>query len=360
MAIQRCRENIGGLVESFPQRCSVTDCRDLNICQASVVQLENALLNDLFSFYFRSALLTKPNDQVSYHPEMDAFGLFISRAGGNSSDNKCQFWETKPLGLRDAFSSLKIHDHSPSPREDWRTGMSETLERSSRAMHDYMVQKVQDICYDLEKRCNGVEAPLRAVEEERNRLSREAREVKSRNEELHLDRERASEVLCELQANMSDLEAQAQSASDRVNELSANLEAARKELDDQRIESQESANSEREQARSRELDLIASLTEKEEQLEDLQDQVRGAREENRELTKTLEMMTKENAFNLETKTTLEKEMSNLRSEMESQMQEAQNLISQMETGHELLLHTTKEEAKGREEALQSRVSPELS
>ncbi|PLB52423.1 hypothetical protein P170DRAFT_378212 [Aspergillus steynii IBT 23096] len=357
VAVQKCRENIGGLVESSPRRCSVTGCQDSNICQASVVQQENDLLNEIFSFYLRSALSLKPNDQASYIPEMDTFALFISRASGAAPDNKCQFWGTKPLEFRDAFSSLKIHDESPSLRQDWRTGISETLMRNSRAMHDDMVQNIENICYDLEKRCNDVEAPLRAVEEERNRLSIQAEELNSHNKELCSQLQQASGTIYELRQNISRLESQGEAASDRIDKLSASLEAARKELNDQRLESQESANSDREQARSRELDLIASLTEKEEQLEDLQERFRGELNENGRLTEILDEMTKEHSYSLELKDSLEQELTRLYDETKRQMEEAEEMLSQKEAENELLL-AAKREAEDREEALQNKLSQE--
>ncbi|KAH8426462.1 uncharacterized protein LDX57_004200 [Aspergillus melleus] len=358
VAVRQCRENINGLLEIFPRRCSVTACRHFNTCQAAAVQLENDLFNDLFSFYFRSALAMKSSGQLDYATETKAFGLFISRANGTTSSTKCQFRETKPLELRDAFSSLKIQDQSPSLRQDWRTGIAQTLEWNSRLGYDNMMQKIEEICYDLEKRCNGVEAPLRAVEDERDRLLREAEELNSHNKQLYSELKQASGTTYDLQQDISRLESQAETASSRIDQLSASLETARKDLDDQRLESQESANSEREQARSKELELVASLTEMEEKLEDLQEQIVVQRGENDRVMEELDMMDQEKLAYSKRCASVEQQLLDLEREFEAQIEETHRHMGQQSDRIGQLL-ADRVEAESREESLQAKLSEEV-
>ncbi|KAI9039174.1 uncharacterized protein KD926_009924 [Aspergillus affinis] len=357
VAVRQCRENINGLLERSPRRYSVTTCRDFDTCQASVVQLENGLLNDLFSFYFRSALMMKSSGQFDYANEMSTFGLFISRSNEAVPGIRCQFWETKPLEFQNAFSSLKIHDQSPSPRQDWRTGIAKTLEWNSRMGYDNMMQKIEEICYDLENRCNGVEAPLRAVEDERNRLLKEAEELNSHNKKLYSELKQASGTTYSLQQDIFRLESQAETASSRIDQLSASLEVARKDLNDQRLESQESANSEREQARSRELELIASSTEMEEKLDDLQEKIVMQREENDSLREELNMMGEERSAYSKVNDSLEQQLLDLEREFEAQMEETHRHLDQQSDRIDQLL-ADQSEAGSREEGLQAKLSEE--
>ncbi|THC91005.1 hypothetical protein EYZ11_009535 [Aspergillus tanneri] len=106
------------------------------------------------------------------------------------------------------------------------------------------MRKIEEICHDLECRCNDTEAPLRAIKKEHNRASLEVKELKRQNDELYPQLQQVSSIMSEVCENVSHLEAGAETASSRIEELSANLNAARKELEDKRLQSQEMASRE--------------------------------------------------------------------------------------------------------------------
>lgn len=195
--------------------------------------------------------------------------------------------------------------------------MADALLQNARISHEFIIQQVGEICRDLEHRCSDVEAPLRAVAEERDNLAAELEALKRRNRELEIQAEQSSHAISTLQQDIARLEKRATSASARAEELSARLAAAQKELEDVRRDSQESAQSEREKARTRELDLMATLTEREDQLEELQEEVRERTAENEELRRTLDALSKENAAGLETSAALRREISGLKAALEA-------------------------------------------
>jgi chromosome segregation ATPase len=181
----------------------------------------------------------------------------------------------------------------------------------ARMSHANMMQKVEEICYDLERRCDSVEAPLRAVEEERNKISLEAEDLKRHNGHLMLELQQASSTIAERQQCISRLEIHAETASARIEELTASFDAARSELEDQRRAFQDTANRERESARTRELDLIASMAEKEEQLDQLQEESNRRSEESDQLRTTLNIVSKERDVAVERNNCLEQDTSRL-------------------------------------------------
>ncbi|KAF7586718.1 hypothetical protein BBP40_008416 [Aspergillus hancockii] len=177
--------------------------------------------------------------------------------------------------------------------------------------HDNTMQKVEEICYDLERRCDRVEAPLRAVEDERNKIFLEAEKLKRHNDELESELQRASSTIAELQQNISRLEIHSETASTRIEELTASFKAAQREFEDQHRDSQEAATKERENARTRELDLIASVAEKEEQLDQLQEESYRQREENNILRQTLDAVSQERDVAVERNASFEQDIARL-------------------------------------------------
>ncbi|KAE8354243.1 hypothetical protein BDV28DRAFT_131334 [Aspergillus coremiiformis] len=285
--------SIDELIRTFPRRPYLPLCQGSSICHTSVSESENELFYELLSFYFQASLSSSPDQEASHLSHSNSFRSFMSKARQSISHTSCSFSGTKPLDLRGSLSPLMIRDKHPGSRNNWRAGLTETMTANARMSQDNMMQKVEEICYDLEHRCSSIEAPLRAVEEERHKISLEAEELKRHNDELELQLRHASSTIAELQQDMSQLETHAEAATARIEELSASLDAARVELEDQRRNSHEAANRDRENARTKELDLIASMAEKEEQLEQLQEEVHEQREENDQLQQTLEAISKE-------------------------------------------------------------------
>lgn len=310
--LTRLKGSIDELIESFPRRPYLPSCQNSTICYTFVSESENELLYDLFSLYFQASLSPSLDQGASHLTHIDSFRAFMFKARNLICHNTCSYSEIKPLKLRGTVSSLTIHDERPNSRNDWRAGLSETLMLSARTSHDSMMQKVEEICHDLERRCGSIEAPLRAVEEERRKISLDAQEAKKHNDELRLQLQQASRTIDELQQNMSRLEVHAEAASARIEELTVSLDAARGELEDQRRDSQEAANRDRENARTRELDLIASVAEKEEQLEQLQEDAHRQREESGRLQQMLDARSKERDAAIEQNAMFEQDMAKLR------------------------------------------------
>ncbi|GAB1195869.1 hypothetical protein APSETT444_005134 [Aspergillus pseudonomiae] len=218
-----------------------------------------------------------------------------------------------------------------------------------------MIQKVEEICHDLERRCGSIEAPLRAVEEERHKISLEAQELKRHNDEMELQLQQASKTINELQENLSCLTTHAETASARIDELTVSLDAARGELEDQRRDSRETANQDRENARTRELDLIASVAEKEEQLEQLQEDVHQQREESGQLQQMLDARSKERDAVIEQNAILEQDVAKLR-----ECVEENRLLLTGKVEEVARLQAAKEDIETMMGTLQSKLNEEVS
>lgn len=177
--------------------------------------------------------------------------------------------------------------------------MAETLMLNARTSYDHMLEKVEEICYDLEHRCYNTEAPLRVVQKERDQFMAEANELKQRNEDLQIQLQQASNTISDLRQEMVRLESHAECVSRRSEALSADLDNVRRELESQRHQSEKVVQVERENSRTRELELVATATEREDQIEGLERQLNLQTAENNELQHNLETLSGEHATLME-------------------------------------------------------------
>ncbi|KAL4922234.1 hypothetical protein BDW62DRAFT_173287 [Aspergillus aurantiobrunneus] len=305
---------ICGLVERFPRQLSRLECDEGSVCYASALKLENDLLSDLLTFWFESTLPRSTQEPSCSSGTAVLIG-FMKRNKLLLPELKCIFSRAKPLNLRIAASPLKTRETASIPRNDWRTGMRDLIMANSRMLDDSIMQKVEDVCYDLEQRCGSIEAPLRAAEEERSMYCLEAEQMKEQNRDLEYRLQQESSTSTGLREEMSRLSAHANSAADRVEELSGNITQVRHELEELRRTSQDTLSSVRESSRSKELDIIASLTERDERLDELQEEIKCQTEVNDDLRTKLASLFRDKDSSLEEISAMKDEVSILRIEL---------------------------------------------
>jgi uncharacterized phage infection (PIP) family protein YhgE len=346
-------ESILQLMESFPRRPSPSQCEGSDACRASLVNMENELLCDVFALFISSSFFRSGEQDASSPPELKILQSFMKNARNTITKATCAFSQIQPMMLRESLPALRTLEKSSSTRQDWRTGLAETLAFNTQASQEKMIRKVEEICYDLENRCSDIEAPLRAVEVERNKALQKADETQRLNRELELRLQEATGTISALRQEIANLEGHAENASAQIQELSERLDAARKELEEQRRETQDSVHSEREKARTRELDLIAALTEKEDQLEGLQDVVREKESMNAELRRILDAVMEDKSSLLEDKNALTQEVAKVK----QQAEDLEAALVRKDEEIERLL-AIKDDTEARAEILQNKVSVE--
>ncbi|KAM0100507.1 hypothetical protein ACP6JE_004927 [Aspergillus fumigatus] len=297
--LREINRTLNELTETVFEKPSPSQCEGANLCYASTSNSANELLFDLIVFTSLMSPLGEMGSEVSNPARTSSLTNFLLKAKSSIPKNNCSFSEFKPWDSQVELPLVVLPKRGPTSRHDWRTGIAETLTLSLRMTHNNLIQKMEEVCFDLEQRCTTIEAPLRAVEDERDQIAVQAEQLKQQKSELELQLQQASSTISELQQEIFHLENHARSTSARVEELSTSLDTARRELEDQRRTSQETTNSEREKARTRELDLLASITEKDDQIEELQEETRNLREDNNALRQILDTVSKEKNTSLE-------------------------------------------------------------
>ncbi|KAL4884723.1 hypothetical protein BJY04DRAFT_169746 [Aspergillus karnatakaensis] len=309
---------IHNLTENFPKRLSQQDCTGAIVCHASTSRLQNDLLSDLVTFW----LETLRTEELP----IKSIGNIVARSKLLLPQYQCLINQSKPLELR-LFPTSKPREIAHVTRADWRAGLREAMLGNSRSLSEDIMQKVEQICFDLEQRCGSIEAPLKVAEEERARQYLEAEQLRKQKCDIEGQLQQASSTILELREEISRLESRTASANDRAERLSASLSETIRELEDLRCSSEDILAGERESFRTRELDMMASLTERDERLDELQEDVRGQLKENECLKENLAFMSKDKESALENVSELKGEILALKTEFEANLEQKEQQLT---------------------------------
>ncbi|KAJ5885148.1 hypothetical protein N7495_009658 [Penicillium taxi] len=326
------REAIVYLLGLFPIAPIQLHCGGLQACLCAKTSLQNKVLVSLFGLYFGAAISrSKENDDVLIMKR------FVDRAVGSMVNQECHFSKSKP---KDFVSTTQPHywqDNlsAKAPPRDWRSGIAEPLMQNAQYLNEDIVKKIEGICVDLERRCYDVEGPLRRVEEDRDRYISEAQRLKYQNDELEIQLGQSSQTVTNLQQEIIRLEEHAKGVCTRLAELSGSLKSTKKELVDEQHRSERVLHEQQEAARTRELDLIATCTEKEDLLEAMQGDMYQLESEIEQARQALDGVSQERAALLESSASLQLEVNELQILLEQSKQLCSQLngeINQLQAG----------------------------
>ncbi|OKO97384.1 hypothetical protein PENSUB_10178 [Penicillium subrubescens] len=308
------KQAIASLFARFPLLPSQLQCQDAQVCYCACSALQNRVLLNLFEIYFAAAL-SHSGDTT----DIAIMKSFVERTTKSFGKSDCTFARTEHNAYRSSMylRNRQEFNSKRQPIRDWRSAITEFHMQNAETSHNLLMKKVDDICFDLERRCYDIEGPVRSAEEERDKHKYDAEQLRQQNEDLARQLNQSTQAVSTLQQDLTRLEKHAGLASARAEELSEALELSRQELRDQQHHSDDALRAEQEKARSRELELIATSTEKDDQLEELQESMRQLESQNQLLQQVVETSSHERATSAETNEALGHEISEVRNLLEA-------------------------------------------
>ncbi|KAJ5153256.1 uncharacterized protein N7482_009734 [Penicillium canariense] len=329
------KRTIASLFGNFPLVPGQQQCQGSQVCYCAYSALQNSILLKLFDIYFAAAL-SHGDDST----DIVIMRTFVERATRTINSSECSFTQAACKDFRGCLDLRNRQEFALTGRStlDWRSAITKMHRQDSEISHSNMMKRIEDICFDLERRCYDIEGPVRSAEEERDRQTNEAEQLRQKNEDLHRQLDQSLDANSSLQQELARLEAHADNANTRVEELSAALESTRQELHDQQHHSEEVLRMEQEKARTRELDLIATSTEKDDQLEELQEQVRHLKSDSEGRRQVMETLTHDKSASAKTMAALQHEIEEVKGFLEAN----QLLCSQKEDEIKRLLTDNKD------------------
>lgn len=312
-------KQIRNYMERFVSEYDRSDCRTSPICDATFRSGQDMLFLDLLACYHVAGAIMSSNDNPSYCSPHDLILSFLTMMKTkNRREIVCQF-SRKKIPER---SSAQISLAESSPGEsrgfsrEWREKVAASLLENAATSHQLVVKQMEKICCDLESRCRNVEEPLRRVEEERDSLDSQLQEAKRLNMDLDLQAIESSELITRLKTDLSQLADREQNSSREAQTLANDLHALQTEFSAMKQEVEETAELDRTRAKTRELDLMAIVTERCDQLEELQMEMENLRLENIKLKEGSQLMVAENDVVVQDRNALRSEISRLRQDLE--------------------------------------------
>ncbi|MCJ1404439.1 hypothetical protein MMC11_007664 [Xylographa trunciseda] len=230
-------------------------------CMVQLVQARRLLGRDLCLLLLKSAFFTSSKN-LAIDPCL-ATSLLESAISASMILTPCNTFPLARARFEPAVLVPSVKAHHPgvsSYSQDWRADLKENLDLDAACRHELVVQKVNELCRDLEARCNNAESPLKAEQKWSKELVHELETYKAKCTNLEVEAQENMLKLVTLQTSQMQLVDQKDAAERRARELSENLDQLRLRMI---LCSQEA----KEMLRQQELSHFASVTAKDELLE---------------------------------------------------------------------------------------------
>jgi predicted nucleic acid-binding Zn-ribbon protein len=258
-------------------------CSEGEACQWSIFSLTNRLQLALCTFILRCSFYSQAGGEgggEGVQPLPASMATKIMEKLGSLSaavqyQSQCPFEKTLKSKTSSPHDILSLIEEVASPEarissRNWRQSLMQGLARDTDRQHGFIVSTVSEICRDLERRCENVEKPLRAEEENSRRLQAEVEKLKAQCADVEEQLGRCIHNLDHAAAENEMLEnkldcamEKTKEAMERVKELEEMVEVEREEAR-QNIEELERELADTKKALEREL-----LETKSEHLEEL-------------------------------------------------------------------------------------------
>lgn len=282
-----------------------SDCTNSDVCSIALLRTQRELSRTLCILLLTGGLHVDIAEDIErLRPSLGtALLLTLSQLSTytGANDNQCtmesmtSFPTQMPLIL-EATATPGTHITS----HDWRSRLLSELTRDAAKQHTGIVSTLGEICRDLERRCEGVEKPLKEEQARCESLSKELGEAKERERRLEASIDRKRVQMEEMRREHDGVEIQLDAAIEKIHEGEDSLKKLKEELDAERKgrkEDEKKVVEEREKVAEEHLGELAEQGAKlaglETKLEQLEGTIRELKGELVTVTKKLEVEKRE-------------------------------------------------------------------
>ncbi|KAI9788182.1 MAG: hypothetical protein M1835_002402 [Candelina submexicana] len=257
----------------IPETNVMATCSDYSTCPAACVDARRRLCLAISTLLLTTALYSS-TDNIGIETSLAASLLERQQAFAALSDTcKSRYIHQ----FEKASGSLKIVEQSSTPSSDrfshrWRERLGSELSKEVASRNEIILQMVGEVCRDLEDRCETVEQPLNIQKACLEQLT-------LRNVELEAEAAERGQLLRGLETEKSHLESQVQSAEIHADELSQRCQELEAQVLQACQDIESATNSARDEAKRLELEHIASLSCKDDLLDERSDQIKRVEQE---------------------------------------------------------------------------------
>ena len=243
---------------------------NLDICPSSYHEAQAQLHHSLAFMMLESALYAS---QCGGHFDVSVMTLLLEnnslRSAPQVASVKCT--QRKPINLTTPKISLFEAVSTPpvdSVSLNWRDGLIREMSRDVNCRYEGVIRIVGEICRDLELRCNEIEGPLREEQSKSRDLKARLETLERNKVELENQAQNHQSAFSALETERDRLANHVEATERRLEELRTSLDNMYQDCNHARIEAENAAQVAIESVRQQDLAYLATMTDKDELLEE--------------------------------------------------------------------------------------------
>ncbi|KAK5163369.1 uncharacterized protein LTR77_010742 [Saxophila tyrrhenica] len=259
-----------------PNSNETTTNSSTSICSQTLHTARRALVHGLSRLFLSAALLSRHS---SYSPSTATQALLLDlHASSAQQVQQCNHAQrsatnTSPFPFVEATSTPDPHQHH------WQQALAAHMDTRARAEHQSISAIFHQAVSGLEARCESIEGPLREEQSLRQSLQKEYDALSGAYATLETESLDRSVRLDALEAEKEQCRHELDNANAEINELTQKIQGVEMELRDSRAERSRLSTEAAEGKNALELRHSAAFARKEEEVEELRDQLDRANED---------------------------------------------------------------------------------
>ncbi|EED13833.1 conserved hypothetical protein [Talaromyces stipitatus ATCC 10500] len=278
--------------QDFSTRNESSHCSGSHVCCTATLSGTDELFLELLNCIYSSITTDGVESrQISscYHGLLDSFLKPLKKNAATSTP--CLFSQLKQPERNSVFphkpGKLRAIEDIDGTSHEWRSKIANLLMENAKNSHETIIQQMEAMLQDFENRCSNVEAPLAAAVREREELKQQLESTNRLNQQLEEQIRQSAELVSSLRKQLDESVAQVRDYSFQVVHLTDQVDALQTELDTARKEAQDGVEMVHSKARNRELDLMATVAERDDLLEEQQMEIDAMSKERAQLQEAI-------------------------------------------------------------------------
>lgn len=234
------------------------------VCPARYVASQQEL-QQKFSILLLQTALHASTEETPLEPWL-ATALLEKQTRLSSNYTACKLAQAGDNVQRPSlFETGSTPEESPAAHA-WRDRLKNNLLRDAGYQQESVVKIVNEVCRDLEARCDDAERPYREEHARSQNLELKVKALEDQVAHQQLQNEEYVQTINELETQKSQVEGRANTSEKHVQDISAEVDGLRKAISDTKSEASHTKSAMAEAARQQDLFYMATMTGKDREL----------------------------------------------------------------------------------------------
>lgn len=282
--------------QEFSTRKGSPRCEDSHVCFIAISSQKDKLFFEWLSCIHSSIEAEGAESQKIFSCYHGLFDFFLNSLKENAATSSHCFFSQLKEPERNGYFSQKmtkttVTENAEGSSHEWRSKVASLLLDNARVSHETIIQQMEAMLQDFENRCSNVEEPLAVALREREELHQQLEASRHLNQQLEEQVRQSAEMVNALRKQLDDSVAQIRDYSLQIVHLTDQVDALQTELDTTRKEAKDGIEMVNNKARDRELDLMATVAERDDLWEEQQIEIEAMSKERAQLQEAVDAST---------------------------------------------------------------------